>query len=842
MPTNKTTHINGALPTTGHTPMYNKHKFFARKQADVIREYIKVYADEGEIVLDPFCGSGVMVGESIRLGRKAIGIDINPVAIFITRNTIKYVDPEDIKTEFSKIQKDVADDINSLYVTKCRKCKNNAVPAICFTWDKGRLVDVRYECPHHGKRIDVVSDDDLALYDRIEKARIKKFFDDSGNCRYWYPTQSFRYNDGTPFLKKERFESVNELFTKRNLVALARLLDRIERIEDNDLRETYRFAFSSLTHLASKMTPVRPSRPFSSAWVQQSYWYCKNNMESNVWELFRRSVKDKQGLISEKRDLPDVFIDAGEATRFDQMDKGAKQYYLLTQSALDALEEFGENKIDYIITDPPYGHSIQYAELLFMWGCWLRLMDDFDEIARGEVIENPKQRKTEETYENMLYTIFRKAFNVLKPERYCTITFHNPDLKYRNILFRSVVMAGFEFEKIIYQPAPRPSAKSLLQPYGSLEGDYFFRFRKPKVQKEERFKTVDQKRIETLIVNIAEKIIAERGEPTHYTFIQNSIDPILYEELRKYGLVPDFQAESVKEILNKYVGSVFTLVDIVIGKRGQKTLLDKAWWFIDPSEHRLDIPLNKRVDEAIVNLLRRERKVTFTDVLTEVYTRFQNALTPEERTIMDLLKENATPARGGKWEIRPFVERIQEKHEEMVYYLAKIGEKAGYKVDIAKDEYEKAYQGQRLASQVKLAPVSLAGLPKNQAARINRIDVIWHDGNEILAEYEVEHSTSIVDAIVRGSNIKSQKTLRVLAIPEEREDLVHRRFDEPGMKAMMKDIEWRVITYPTLQACYNQFKNKKQIDLREFTRRLRNPQSVKEKEGKMQKKLFEKAG
>jgi len=285
-------------------------------------------------------------------------------------------------------------------------------------------------------------------------------------------------------------------------------------------------------------------------------------------------------------------------------------------------------------------------------------------------------------------------------------------------------MAGFEFEKIIYQPAPRPSAKSLLQPYGSLEGDYFFRFRKPKVRKEEHFETVDQKRVETLIVNIAEKIIAERGEPTHYTFIQNSIDPILYEELRKYGLIPDFQANSVKKILDKYVGTVFTLVDVVIGKRGQKTLLDKAWWFVDPNEHRLDIPLNKRVDEAIVNLLRKEGKVTFTEVLTEVYTRFQNALTPEEHTIMDILKENATPTKGGKWEIKPFVEKIQEEHEEMIFYLAMIGEKCGFKVDMAQDEYGKSYQGQRLAAQVKFTPVPVAGLSKNQKDRINRIDAI----------------------------------------------------------------------------------------------------------------------
>lgn len=817
--------------------MYNMHKFFARKQEDVIREYIKAYSHEDDIVLDPFCGSGVMIGEALKLGRRAIGIDINPVAIFITRNTVRYVDPRKIKREFKKIEKDVKDDINSLYVTSCRKCKDNILPAVCFTWDKGKLIDVRYECPHHGRLISKVNKEDIELYEKIERGELEGFFDKHGVCRYWYPTKSLYYKDGTPFLKKEKFESVDDIFTKRNLIALAKLLDRIRKTEDSNIREAFLFAFSSITHLASRMTPVRPSRPFSSAWVQQSYWYCPNNMESNVWNLFRRAVKKRQSLISAKKDLPENFKNLREAKTFKQLQKGTKHHFLLAQSAIDALEEIDENTIDYVITDPPYGHSIQYAELLFMWGCWLDLMDDFDEIARGEIVENPKQRKTEKEYENMLYVAFRKVFDVLKPGGYCTITFHNPKLKYRNILFRSVVMAGFEFEKITYQPPPRPSAKSLLQPYGSLEGDYFFRFRKPKTKRKKRYETVDQKRVEILIVNLAKRIIADRGEPTHYTFIQNSIDPILYEELRKYGLVMDFQPESVKKTLKKYVGKIFELVEMKVGKKGQKALMGKGWWFIDPTKHRLDIPLNKRVDEAIVNLLRQERRVSFTEVLTEVYTRFQNALTPEQHTIMDILKENADRIKGGKWAIKPFVEKIKRQHEEMVFYLATLGIKAGYKVDIGKDEYGKFFGEKRLGSELPLTPPEIKQATDDQVKRIGNIDVIWHDGEDVVAEFEVEHSTSIVDAVVRGSNIKSTETFRIMVVPEEREDLVHRRFHEPAMQSMMKDMTWKIMTYKTLRNLYREYKRKKHMSVKEIEGRTRKPFSKEQKEKVIQQKL-----
>ncbi len=683
-----------------------------------------------------------------------------------------------------------------------------------------------------------VNKEDVDLYEKIEQGKLEDFFEENGKSKYWYPTNRLYYSNGIPFKEKQKYESVDGIFTKRNLIALARLLDRIKKIKEPDIKEAFLYAFSSLTHLASRMTPVRPTRPFSSAWTQQSYWYAENHMESNVWDLFVRAVEERQSLIKAKEDLPEHFETLKEAKNFEQLEKATKQHFLLTQSAIEALEELGENTIDYAITDPPYGHSIQYAELLFMWGCWLGLMDNFDEIARGEIVENTKQRKTEKEYENMLYVAFRKVFDVLKPERYCTITFHNPALKYRNILFRSVVMAGFEFEKIIYQPPPRPSAKSLLQPYGSLEGDYFFRFKKPRIKHEKGYGTIDQKRVEILVVNVAERIIAERGEPTHYTFIQNSIDPILYEELRKYGLVMDFQPESVKKILNKNVGKIFELVEMEVGKQGQKSLMGKGWWFTNPSDHRLDIPLNKRVDEAIVNLLMRERRVSFTEVLTEVYTRFQNALTPEQNTILDILKENAVHAKGGKWEIKPFVEKIKQQHEEMVFYLASLGIKAGYQVDIANDEYYKCFEQKVLSSILPFTSLTLKQYTENQVKRIRSIDVLWHDGKDIIAEFEVEHSTSIVDAIVRGSNIKSTGILRVIVVPEEREDLVYRRFQEPAMRSMMENMALKIMTYKTLKNLFQEYKRKNQIKIEDFKSRTREPLSKKQKEQVIQQKLI----
>ena len=38
-----------------------------------------------------------------------------------------------------------------------------------------------------------------------------------------------------------------------------------------------------------------------------------------------------------------------------------------------------------------------------------------------------------------------------------------------------------------------------------------------------------------------------------------------------------------------------------------------------------------------------------------------------------------------------------------------------------------------------------------------------------------------------------------MVIPNQREDLVHRRFNEPALKVIIEDMEWEIITYKRLE-------------------------------------------
>ena len=129
-----------------HTAVYKMHRYFARRPYTVFNELIRHYSNPGSIILDPMCGGGVTVIEGLRLKRKVIGVDLNPMAIFITRCEAMDVDLGKLEEAFEEIKEKVKKEINSFYLTKCPKC-GEEVPADWFKWSNA------VECPNCKKRV-----------------------------------------------------------------------------------------------------------------------------------------------------------------------------------------------------------------------------------------------------------------------------------------------------------------------------------------------------------------------------------------------------------------------------------------------------------------------------------------------------------------------------------------------------------------------------------------------------------------------------------------------------------------------------------------------------------------
>ncbi|MCL1947650.1 MAG: type I restriction enzyme HsdR N-terminal domain-containing protein, partial [Chitinivibrionia bacterium] len=83
---------------------YGCNAYFTRQAWNVVAEYIRNFSQKGDIVLDPFGGSGITVAEALMNNRKAINLDINPLAVFLVNSLIAPIKRNELSTAFEEIK------------------------------------------------------------------------------------------------------------------------------------------------------------------------------------------------------------------------------------------------------------------------------------------------------------------------------------------------------------------------------------------------------------------------------------------------------------------------------------------------------------------------------------------------------------------------------------------------------------------------------------------------------------------------------------------------------------------------------------------------------------------
>jgi predicted RNA-binding protein len=95
----------------------------------------------------------------------------------------------------------------------------------------------------------------------------------------------------------------------------------------------------------------------------------------------------------------------------------------------------------------------------------------------------------------------------------------------------------------------------------------------------------------------------------------------------------------------------------------------------------------------------------------------------------------------------------QTTHEEIQYVLLKLGSDLGLDVCVARNDQNKAFMGNSFNE----IPTLRKQIPRQFDEATNRtiefIDVLWLQGDAILAAFEVEHSTAIYSGLLRMSDL-----------------------------------------------------------------------------------------
>ena len=146
-------------------PVYHIHKWWAQRLGTVFRAIVlgaltpsgtnvldafyRPIRLRDRVVFDPFMGSGTTLGEALKLGARAIGRDINPVAHFLVRNALAILDRKAVLETFQGIQRDVAETIKAYYKTELEN--GTQANVLYFFWVK------QLDCPECAASVDLFS-------------------------------------------------------------------------------------------------------------------------------------------------------------------------------------------------------------------------------------------------------------------------------------------------------------------------------------------------------------------------------------------------------------------------------------------------------------------------------------------------------------------------------------------------------------------------------------------------------------------------------------------------------------------------------------------------------------
>jgi DNA modification methylase len=87
------------LSFTDEVPVHSVnglHSYPAKFVPALPREIIRRLSSPGDLVADPFCGCGTALVEALLLGRRAVGGDLNPVAVAVSRAKTTRLEPEQL--------------------------------------------------------------------------------------------------------------------------------------------------------------------------------------------------------------------------------------------------------------------------------------------------------------------------------------------------------------------------------------------------------------------------------------------------------------------------------------------------------------------------------------------------------------------------------------------------------------------------------------------------------------------------------------------------------------------------------------------------------------------------
>jgi len=465
-----------ARPTKGakNTAAYNTHSYPTKVPAEAIEPYIAHHTRPGDVVLDPFCGSGMTGLAALQLGRHAVLNDLSYGATHLAWNLCKPCDAAELRAAARQVLASIADAYTDLYATpgrtrkqgtirwtlnstvvECRSCAAQSQLWSDATNTQTGTVASTWPCPACGAPIDkrsapvldsepawMLVEDAGGRFERAPRpvdlkrtARIER-----EDLEAWAPNVALG-PDREMYIRSalhlHAIHNVADFWTTRNRRALALLWQAIHAVSDLRLRQALSFAFTNTAWHGTRMRRYNArggQRPLTG-----TLYVPQLSIEVNPAFVFANKIEQlARFYCGYEQPATSLTIHQGSATSLALADRS----------------------VDYCFTDPPFGSNIFYGDCATVWESWLGTTTSVaDEAVVNRSLRPSHGGKTVDDYAKLMEGAFDETARVLKPDAWATVVFQSSDAEVWAALRSAVEHAGFDLAKATYLDKTQQSHK-----------------------------------------------------------------------------------------------------------------------------------------------------------------------------------------------------------------------------------------------------------------------------------------------------------------------------------------------------------------------------------------------
>ncbi len=435
-----------------------------RKDRTLAQTIIRGLSAPGDVICDPFGGSGVFAFAALDTGREVLWNEWEPYAFAMTTQAFEPIPSQDqIEVALAELDARVGDYLRSLYTTTCGECGRKVVFDRMF-YDRDPL---EYFNPTHHERMGSAGEN-IAFRRQYacQCGATQKKFDTADLAHMqWIDTLDDSAFPNPKLIENSRinltapeFTDFSSLFPRRSRLALVALFEAIDAITDPEVRAFLRRVAISIVANAKYVDYRNKTQDLHCPPVKV--------LEVNLYNQFLDKVSRWQEYFGAKA----AFAGSG-------VNPSCRDFR-------DFLGALPQGSVDLLLTDPPYGDSEPYFEKAQRFHPFLgfNLAADPERLAKEVVVTDAPSRralKNKDAFLQDLREFFVAASKCVKPMGYVAMYFRPSqsswisDLNQMKLFARE---AGFEPLATISLSVNDPSMRVLASTAWSFAKDVCFVF------------------------------------------------------------------------------------------------------------------------------------------------------------------------------------------------------------------------------------------------------------------------------------------------------------------------------------------------------------------------------